>query len=282
LSIEVATNVPGNYQTFGSAGSSVTLDKVVAESQITIQDLRNSEENRSQKEVSDRLFSYATLERNLKAAKFVITSVRGKSRQVLPGETSPPQSSSIISSSTSNIVTTTTAQIAAPNCGIWRPNFHSNLSAASSFAGQRYNTLKFAFTQGQLDQFACTDSTGFEPDFITYNYDNAYYFESIVLSFSTNMPYSYLDTSFDDDPGERVYTVGTSKASALKPWIEYNTYFRTGNGNANSDLGKIVWQRNSERVAGCSIIFGPAWCLFVDDYVKIYPFEIPIPGYFEG
>jgi hypothetical protein len=281
--LEFKVQAPGDSEevTFGTLGSNLSLDKAIAESLITLQDQMSAADTTEAAKASSDSKKLSKLAGAIKAKNFEISAAEGKSKKKLkktlkvPGKKEREAAVSTLDAGTS------ISALAAPavDCGIWRPNFHENKAAPSSFQGQRYNQLKFAFTQGQLDAFACTGSTGFEPDFVTYNYDGFYYFGSSIVSFSSSMPFSYLDTNFMDAPEERVYTVGTYKRSSLEPWTQYNTYIRTGMGNTDTDKGKVVWQRNSMNDA-CFFVFGAAWCSFMDDYKIDYAWKLPLPGTF--
>lgn len=281
--LEIKVQVPGDSQvtTFGTLGSNLSLDKAIAESLISLQDQLSAAESSENPKAASDATKFKKLAREIKAKKFNISSAEGKSNKKLkktvqvPGKKEREAAISTLGTNTS-ISTLSAAQV---DCGIWRPNFHENKAAPSSFQGQRYNQLKFAFTQGQLDAFACTGSTGFEPDFVTYNYDGFYYFGSSIVNFSSSMPFSYLDTNFLDAPEERVYTVGTYKRSALEPWTQYNTYIRTGMGNTDTDKGKVVWQRTTMNDL-CFSVLGAAWCSFADESKVEYAWKFALPGTF--
>lgn len=89
------------------------------------------------------------------------------------------------------------------------------------------------------------------------------------------MPNGYWDTDFADGADERVYTVGSSNYSTFKSGYSYQTYFRMSNGNYSSDTAKVVWQRG-HYTWGCG--WGPAWCIFADESVIQYAWNITIPG----
>lgn len=282
--LEFIVQVPGDSEavTFGTLGINLSLDKAIAESLITLQDqLSAAESSENPKSASDAT-KFKKLAREIKAKKFNISSAEGKSKKKLKKTVQVPgkkEKEATLSTQGTNASISAFAASAA-DCGIWRPNFHENKAASSAFQGQRYNQLKFAFTQGQLDAFACTGSTGFEPDFVTDNYDGFHYFDSTIVNFSSSMPFSYLDTSFMDSPEERVYTVGTYKRSALQPWTQYNTYVRTSLGNADTDRGKVVWQRSTMN-NNCYSLFGAAWCSFADASKIEYDWKLPLPGTFQ-
>jgi hypothetical protein len=280
--IELVVQVPGQLdsQTFGSLGTGLTLDSVVKESLITLADMKSSVSDESTKTSIADLDRYSKIEAKLRTKSFKVGSAEGKSKSKLWDTTTVNgRPEKVKTSSTASAKSTPVALAAsAVPCGIWRPNFHANIAASSTYPGQRYDQLKFAFTQGQLDAFSCTGSTGFEPDLVTDNYDTFHYFGDSIVSFSSTMPYSYLDTNFMDAPEERVYTVGTYNIAAASPWTEYTSYVRTPLGNADSDRAKVVWQRNSERVPGCSLVLGAAWCLFSDESKTEYAWKFPLPG----
>jgi hypothetical protein len=279
--LEIKVKVPGDSEVFtiGTLGSHLSLDKAISESLITIRDQMLSAEASHSLKAKSEAAKFNKLAREISAKKFEISSAEGKSKKTLkktvriPGKKEREARVEVPSLTTTNLATAT----ATAECGIWRPNFHENKAASSSFQGQRYNQLKFAFTQGQLAALACTGSTGFEPDLVTDNYDSFHYFGASTVSFSSSMPFSYLDTNLFDSPQERVYTVGTYKSSSLQPWTQYNTYIRTNLGNADSDRGKVVWQRSTMNDL-CFLVLGAALCSFADESKIEYAWKFPLPG----
>ena len=280
--VEIQIDVPGESspQTFGTLGLNLTLDQVIAESEITIADLAQGMilEASAQKSSSSNRFDY--LLKSLKQRHFKVNAAKGKSKSKLWNTSvSYGRSPKAFSTMAMPAAATPLTASAPTNCGTWRPNFHANIAAPSTYTGYRYDQLKFAFTQGQLDSFACTGSTGFEPDLVTDNYDGLHYLGDTVVNFSSNMPFSYLDTNFMDASEERVYTVGTYNISAASAYTEYTSYVRTENGNAATDRAKVVWQRNSMPFA-CYPIFGAAYCSFADESKIEYAWKFPLPGTF--
>ncbi len=283
--IEFQVEVPGESapQTFGALGQNLTLDTAIEGAKISIEDIlqaASTEDSVSKKRDSAR---YSLINKKLLAKDLKISSVEGKSKSKLWNTTKKMGRKEKIQTASPNSLVSDQAvtTAAAVACGTWRPNFHANIAANSTYQGQRYDQLKFAFTQGQLDQFACTGSTGFEPDLVTDNYDGLHYFGDSIIYYTSTLPYSYLDTNFGDGVDERVYTVGTYNVSALEPWLEYANYIRVGNGNTNTDRAKVVWQRNSTLFLGCFAVFGPAWCSNPDDSRKEYVWDFPLPGSFQ-
>ncbi len=277
IDIQVQDPTTGQTLTFGSLGAHLTVDAVVEAALVTLEDMRLSEISKPDAGGKDNGEKWTLLAHELKDKSFIVSHARGTTTTQLANTSIQATIPRESPSDKSSAVTSTTALTATSTCGIWRPNFHENIAAPSAFQGQRYDQLKFAFTQGQLDEFACTGSTGFEPDLVTDNYDNLHYFSNPVVSFSSNMPFNYLDTNFSDGPNEIVYTIGTYKISALSPWTEYTNYIRTGFGNTGADRAKVVWQRNS-MLSACFPIFGPEWCSFADESVIQYAWKIPLPG----
>jgi hypothetical protein len=280
--IEFQVDVPGESapQTFGVLGQNLTLEQAIEEANISIQDILQAESTgdvASKKRDSTR---YGQIRNKLLTKKFKISSVEGKSKSKLWNTSKKMgRKEKVISASPDSLLSAQALPTAAAvACGTWRPNFHANIAANSTYQGQRYDQLKFAFTQGQLDQFACTGSTGFEPDLVTDNYDSLHYFGSSIVAYTSTMPNSYLDTNFGDGVNERVYTVGTYDVSALEPWLEYANYIRTGVGNTNKDRAKVVWQRNSTLFFGCREVFGAAWCSNPDESKIEYVWKFPLPG----
>jgi len=280
--IEFQVDVPGEAapQTFGAFGQNLTLDIALEGAEISIQDIlqaASAEGAVSKKRTSAR---YGQIRNKLLTKNFKISSVEGKSKSKLLKTTKKIARPEKIQTGSpdSLAVSQTVTTAAAVACGTWRPNFHANVAANSTYQGQRYDQLKFAFTQGQLDQFACSGSTGFEPDLVTDNYDGLHYFGDTITYYTSTMPYSYLDTKYGDGVEERVYTVGTYDVSALEPWLEYANYIRTGVGNTNTDRAKVVWQRNSTLFFGCREVFGAAWCSNPDESKIEYAWKFPLPG----
>jgi hypothetical protein len=280
--IEFQVDIPGESapQTFGASGQNLTLDEAINGAEISIQDILlagSTEDAASKKRDSVR---YGQIRNKLMNKKIKISGVEGKSKSKLWNTTKKIGRKEKIQTASPNFlpVAQTVTNTAAVACGTWRPNFHANIAANSTYQGQRYDQLKFAFTQGQLDQFACTGSTGFEPDLVTDNYDGLHYFGDSIVYHTSTMPYSYLDTNFGDGVNERVYTVGTYDVSALEPWLEYANYIRVGVGNTNKDRAKVVWQRNSTLFFGCREVFGAAWCSNPDESKIEYVWKFPLPG----
>lgn len=277
--LEIKVKVPGGSEVFtiGTLGSNLSLDRAISEALITIRDQMQSVEVSDTVKTNSEVAKFNKLAREIKAKNFEISSAEGKSKKMLkktvwiPGKKEREARVEMPSFATTNLATATA------ECGIWRPNFHENKAASSSFQGQRYNQLKFAFTQGQLAALACSGSTGFEPDLVTDNYDSFHYFGASTVSFSSSMPFSYLDTNLFDSPQERVYTVGTYKSSSLQPWTQYNTYIRTNLGNADSDRAKVVWQRSTMNDF-CFLVLGAALCSFADESKIEYAWKFPLPG----
>lgn len=280
--IEFQVDVSGEStpQTFGAFGQNLTLEIALEGAEISIQDIlqaASTDDVASKKRDSAR---YGEIRKKIQTKNFKISSVEGKSKSKLWNTTKKlGRKERIQTGSPDSLLTNQlVASATTATCGTWRPNFHANIAANSTYQGQRYDQLKFAFTQGQLDQFACTGSTGFEPDLVTDNYDGLHYFGDSIIYYTSTMPDSYLDTNIGDGADERVYTVGTYNVSALEPWLEYANYIRVGVGNANSDRAKVVWQRNSTLFAGCREIFGAALCSNPDESKIEYVWKFPLPG----
>ena len=278
LTIEVPSS--GQNYRFGIEGDTVTLDELEMQAEYSIQDLRAGLDAKHRLPDNRGLDVVAS---SLKSHSYTVVEATGV--------VSPRQASVLLArnvhlsrSSTAphlrNLRANGLSAVDAQYCGTWRPNFHSNTALPSAFAGNRYDTLAFAFTSGQLNAFACTQSTTFEPDLVTYNYDGAYYLGDEV-TWTSNMPGAYFDTNLFDAPTERVYTVGARDVSLLLPYTEYTNYVRTTFGNSNTDTAKVVWQRGHEAFQGCNLLtlfFHPEWCTFADDSKKEFAWLISLPG----
>ncbi len=185
--------------------------------------------------------------------------------EVLVGAQVPP---------TTNPATAKSSQSAAACGSTWWPTYVTGTSGPAS-SGGRSQLFYLRFSLTTLAAFKCLGSTAFEPDFVTYNYDNAYYFADSMLSWSSTMPSPYWDTNAFDASSERVYTVGSQNINGFISGTQYSVYFRMNNGNAASDTAKIVWQR-SHYQAACPL--GPAWCIFADASKIQYAWSITVPG----
>lgn len=163
------------------------------------------------------------------------------------------------------------------DCGnTWWPNYVIGHSGASSVAGMRYGTVRFAWTtNSRMTNLHCYDDVTFEPDFKTYNYDDRHYYRKTIEAWSTSMPDGYKDTQFLDGDNEYIFTIGTSRAGKLDPDKEYRTYFRTENGNTSSDDGAIYLQRGNRTPSYCD----STWCIFAQETKKyVAAWDLPIPG----
>lgn len=163
------------------------------------------------------------------------------------------------------------------DCGnTWWPNYVIGNSGASSVAGMRFGTVRFAWTtNSRMTNLHCYEDVTFEPDFKTYNYDDRHYFRKTIEAWSTSMPDGYKDTQFLDGDNEYIFTIGTSRAGKLDPDKEYRTYFRTEKGNTSSDDGAIYLQRGNRTPSYCD----STWCIFSREtkkYVAVW--TLPIPG----
>lgn len=97
-----------------------------------------------------------------------------------------------------------------------------------------------------------------------------------MLSWSTTMPNGNWDTDAFDAGAERTCTVGSSNITPMIASTNYTVYIRMNNGNYPLDTAKIVWQRGRYTFA-CPA--GPAWCIFSDENVIQYAWNIKPPGF---
>ena len=155
--------------------------------------------------------------------------------------------------------------------GDWWPTSISIQAQPSSVAGHRYADLKFSWSTSRLNNLKCFGNVTFEPDFVTYNYDDKHYYGSSIAAWLTTMPYGYKDTPFSDSSDERVYTIGSADATALASNTTYRVYFRTVNGNTVKDTAKINFQRGHRFPSWCY----STWCIFADDTERV-----PASGWF--
>jgi hypothetical protein len=179
----------------------------------------------------------------------------------------------ITKNATWNLETTIVKPAAA--CGNWWPTLNSVNTAVSGT--ERIGNMYFKFTATALANLKCTGSSTFEPDYVSYNYDNKSFFTNSVKSWSSNLPNAYLDTNAFDAAGEGVITIGSHNNSTFTSTANYYTSWRTNAGNATSDTAKVVWQRGYYQW-GC--VFGPAWCISSDESKIQYAWSIFVPGFF--
>jgi hypothetical protein len=102
----------------------------------------------------------------------------------------------------------------------------------------------------------CSSAVTFELDAVFNRYDGESFFGR-SLGVITDLPDKYRDTSlFDGVTGggenEPRYTVGTSDAWKLQANRRYHVLMRTTQGNASSDLGKLVAQAGVRLPAKCT------------------------------
>lgn len=160
-------------------------------------------------------------------------------------------------------------------CGDWTPHFINSLSGEHAISG-RTERITFDWTASSLSSLRCTNSTTFEPDFVTYNYDRKHYLGLSVLSWSSNLPDAYSDTNLFDSADELVTTIGTPSVSKLKSNFTYSNYVHADSGNATGDTAKIVWQRGHQNL-GCPPL-PVTLCVFTDQSVKYDAWNITLPG----
>lgn len=133
--------------------------------------------------------------------------------------------------------------------------------AEDSTSGTRYGRLYFTWSASNLANLKACNNVTFEPDFVTYNYEDAHYYAaSGISSWSSTMPNAYQDTNAFDGKDELVYTVGYSDATALAAGTRYTTFFRAPIGNAPWDTMKVVAQRGHRTPPFCY----STWCIFAD------------------
>lgn len=137
-----------------------------------------------------------------------------------------------------------------------------------------YNSMKWnALNKAQFS----TDS-GYEHDFVLYNYDGQYWADGLRgtlrgTGWDSNLPYAYLDyATIDDNPQEPIFTVGTFKATDIEPGTSYYSWLKAYPGNASVDTAKLVGQKT--RVDAYSV-----WLVFVQESIFIVGnWGISVPG----
>jgi hypothetical protein len=142
--------------------------------------------------------------------------------------------------------------------GSWSPSQLSRVSANSAIDGYRFGRTSFSWGPLRMGNLKCYDDVTFEPDFVTYNYDDRHYYDHDITAWSSNLPDDYKDTQFSDSDDEWVFTIGTAMASKLQKNTTYYAYFRTARGNASMDDAKIVLQRGNRTPSWCT----STWCIF--------------------
>ncbi|HEY6932290.1 MAG TPA: hypothetical protein VI452_02740 [Marmoricola sp.] len=142
--------------------------------------------------------------------------------------------------------------------GSWSPTEVRESSGESSVVNHRYGSTKFYWGATRMGNLKCYDDVTFEPDFVTYNYDDKHYYDKGITAWASNMPDPYKDTQFSDSGDERVYTVGESHADRLVKDTWYRAYFRTEHGNTGSDTAKLNLQRGNRTPSICD----STWCIF--------------------
>jgi len=153
----------------------------------------------------------------------------------------------------------------------WWPNTLTVKAGKSSVEG-RFGQTEFVWGPVRLGNLKCYEDVTFEPDFVTNRYDGLSYYSKTILAWSSTMPSNYWDTNFGDADEERVYTVGTSRASQLVADNTYRAYFRATAGNSGSDTVKINLQRGNRTPSYCD----STWCIFPRDTKRV-----PNSGWFD-
>lgn len=216
-------------------------------------------------ELLQNLADLSTSEEGESVAEFVEAQAIAQSREpkpvkiVVPAGTSVTQALLPFEAEPSPAGPSPKAALAG-NCGssYWPATF--KVYAEPSTSGTRYGRLYFTWSTTNLANLKACDSATFEPDFVTYNYDDKHYYSSNISSWSSTMPSAYQDTNAFDSEDERVYTVGTSDASQLVASTRYTTFFRSPAGNASTDTMKVVAQKGYRFPSFCH----STWCIFAD------------------
>ena len=150
---------------------------------------------------------------------------------------------------------------------------------SSSYTASNGRTGKLAFywsAAAKNNLVAHSPRATFEPDFVTYNYDQKHFFDKTIVAWSSSLPGAYKDTQFLDSSTERVYTIGSSNANAIKSGVSYQTLFRTNLGNSSVDKGKVVAQLGTH-IPGCT----STWCISANEsrcFFHSPMWSMPIPS----
>lgn len=216
-------------------------------------------------ELLQNLADLAKSEEGEPVTEFVEAQAIARSREskpvkiVVPADTPVPQALLPFEEEPSATGSSPQAALAG-TCGssYWPATF--KVYAEPSTSGTRYGRLYFTWSSTNLANLKACDAVTFEPDFVTYNYDDKHYYSSDITSWSSTMPSAYQDTNAFDSDDERVYTVGTSDASKLVASTRYTTFFRSPAGNASADTMKVVAQKGYRFPSICY----STWCIFAD------------------
>lgn len=183
------------------------------------------------------------------------------SRLILPGDATPPPELTPYEVGKQGSPAQVAPAGTTGTCGsaYWPDSM--KVYAEDSTSGTRYGRLYFTWNSSNLANLKACGNVTFEPDFVTYNYEDAHYYAtSGISSWSSTMPNAYQDTSAFDGKDELVYTVGCSDATALAAGTRYTTFFRAPIGNAPWDTMKVVAQRGHRTPSFCH----STWCIFAD------------------
>lgn len=131
------------------------------------------------------------------------------------------------------------------------------------------------------------DGSTFEPDLFLNNdpksslgpgiyLDTRQTLDKIPVAYAvSNLPTPYLDTRLDDPSTEVAFTVGSARAKDIRANNAYYTYFRTKNGSASRDNGKLTAQLGYRRPSWCNT----TWCSYGSHWERIVSaWGITIPG----
>jgi hypothetical protein len=144
----------------------------------------------------------------------------------------------------------------------WVPNTVHVTALDSSFAGQRYVQQTFIWNSGR--SLAFSSGEGYEAQFYTDFSDGLRYFSErdgngfpVGNTWDSNLPGRYLVTSAGDPATQLGYMVGSYDGEFIATGVWYNTYVRTPNGNASSDIAEIQPQQTVETFGFCVT----TWCM---------------------
>ena len=157
------------------------------------------------------------------------------------------------------------AENAVAGVSDWAPNWF-NMQALEHSNNHRGGWLQYAWDNARMAALKGSSGSNvtFEPDYVTYNYDDRHYFDngsSAIENWTSNLPCAYRDTSFMDGDNELVYTIGCHDAQLLSPNTKYFSYFVTDPGNTTVDMMKVLAQKGRRIPSFCH----SEWCIHADD-----------------
>lgn len=138
----------------------------------------------------------------------------------------------------------------------WHPNFIKVAFKTDVDTNLNRTTLQYKYNAANLNNLAIDDNETLEMEVLFYNYHlnsgvseanlGSAYMQT-ALTWSSNQPDAYLDTTFGDDSVTRAFCVGTSEANSLVSgtWYQWNITGAKGTrpGWANDGRFRVSAQR---------------------------------------